>query len=66
MDIVRNLLKKNFFKLTFQDKLLLAYHVSLFPEDKNKNIEDFIVMILEILIEKTENMTNKEIDKFFE
>lgn len=56
---------KSWFDLSFQEKLLKAHEVSLFPERSNKNTKEFMSMIFEVLYDLLENKTDKEIKEFF-
>lgn len=57
-------IKINWFDLTFQQKLLEVHKSNLFPEYSDKNRTEFLNMLIERLIDKTDNMTNDEIEKF--
>lgn len=56
----------DWFSLTFQEKLSEVHGMVLFPERRNKNKVDFLTMIIQRLIDKTDKMTDEEIVKFFE
>lgn len=52
--------------LSFTDKLHAMHSYILFPDEfQNKNIINFSTMIVEGLIEVTENMSKEEIDNLF-
>ncbi len=59
----KTLMEKSWFKLTFTEKLLKAHSAVFSPEEMDKNKRDFVIMIIESLIDKTKGMTNNEIDK---
>jgi hypothetical protein len=54
----------NWHELSFQEKLLKSHRAVLFPDEIDKNTQDFVSMIIERLIDKTGNMNNEEIEKF--
>lgn len=57
--------QENWFNLTFQQKLEHAHSYVIFGDEYvNKNIRDFTVMLVEHIINKTNNMSNDEIEKF--
>lgn len=56
--------EKNWFELSFQDKLFEVHAVVLFPEKRDKNKTEFLSMIIQRLIDKTDGMSDDEIDKF--
>ena len=58
-------MEKNWFELTFEEKLYEAYSAVLFPEKMDKNKRDFLSMLVEKLTDRTDGMTNDEINKFF-
>jgi hypothetical protein len=53
-------------KLSFQEKLFEAFHYAMYPNQTNKNVIEFTVMIFELLLDKLENKNNKEIEEFFQ
>lgn len=57
---------ENWFDLTFNEKLLKTHEAVLFPELLDKNITDFLSMIIQKLIDKTDGMSNDEINNYFE
>lgn len=57
-------IKISWFDLTFKQKLLEVHKSNLFSEYRDKNRTEFLNMIIERLIDKTDNMTNDEIEKF--
>lgn len=59
-------MEKTWFELTFEEKLYKAHRAVLFPETIDKNISEFLSMLIQRLLDKTDGMTNDEIDKFFE
>lgn len=59
-------MEKSWFKLTFEEKLYKVHRGVLFPETIDKNMSEFLSMLIQRLLDKTEGMTNDEIDKFFE
>jgi hypothetical protein len=57
----------NWFDLSFNDKLHAMHYYVLFPNEyASKNVIDFSAMIAELLIEKTEGMTDDQINDFFD
>jgi hypothetical protein len=57
-------MKKSWLDLTFQEKLFEAHEAVLFSERMDKNRMEFLSMIVQRLIDKTDEMTNDEIEKF--
>lgn len=57
--------KKDWWNLTFQEKLFEVHHAVLFPEEIDKNKRDFLTMIIQRLIDKVDGKSNDEIDKLF-
>lgn len=57
---------KTWFDLTFQEKLIKVHRAVLFPEEMDKNKMEFLSMIIQRLIDKTNGKTNDEINSFFE
>ncbi len=55
---------ENWFESSFQEQLLVAHRAVLFPEEMNKNKKEFLIMIIQRLIDKTDKMSNDDIDKF--
>jgi len=55
----------DWYTLSFEDRLYCAHRVSLFPELSNKHTQEFMSMIFELLIDRTENMSDEEINTFF-
>lgn len=55
---------KNWFELTFEEKLIESHQAILFPDRMCKNKMDFLSMIVQRLIDKTDGMSDKEIDNF--
>ncbi len=58
--------KKDWWNLTFQEKLFEVHRAVLFPEEIDKNKRDFLTMIIQRLIDKVDGKSNDEIDKLFE
>jgi len=59
-------MEKTWFELTFEEKLCKAHRAVLFPETIDKNISEFLSMLIQKLLDKTDGMTDDEIDNFFE
>ena len=57
-------MEKTWFELTFEEKLLEAHSAVLFPDKMDKNRMEFLSMIVQRLIDKTDGMTNDEIEEF--
>lgn len=53
------------YELDFQEKLLEIHRAILFPENMDKKKQDFIIMVIQRLIDKTENMDNDQIEHLF-
>lgn len=58
-------MEKNWLELTFEEKLYKAHRAILFPETIDKNISEFLSMLIQRLLDKTDGMTADEINKFF-
>ena len=54
----------SWFKLTFHEQLIEVHETICFPERSNKNKMEFLSMIIQRLIDKTENMNDEQIEKF--
>lgn len=52
---------KGWFELSFEEKLLKAHYAVLFPETIDKNISDFLSMLIQGLL----NIPKEELDEFF-
>lgn len=63
-EVIEKQNNENWFESSFQDKLLKVHEAVLFPERMDKNKRDFLSMIIQRLIDKTDKMSNDDIDKF--
>jgi len=63
-EVIEKQNNENWFKLSFQEKLLVAHEAVLFPGRMNKNKRDYIVFLIERLIDKTDKMSDDELEKF--
>lgn len=57
-------MEKTWFELTFEEKLYEVHNSVLFSHKMDKNKMNFLAMIVQRLIDKTNGMSDDEINKF--